>query len=71
VEFWTTKLTRNRQRDQEQGSKLRAMGWRVFTVWECQLVATHRDKTLDELYQAIIDPDRQDESIKPPIQTKE
>lgn len=71
VEFWTTKLTRNRQRDQEQGGKLRAMGWRVFTVWECQLNATHRDKTLDELYQAIIDPDRQDESIKPPIQTKE
>nr|WP_273399963.1 very short patch repair endonuclease [Bifidobacterium indicum] len=71
VEFWTTKLTRNRQRDQEQGCKLRAMGWRVFTVWECQLDATHRDKTLDELYQAITDPDCRDESMRPPIQTKE
>lgn len=61
VEFWTTKLTRNRQRDQEQGRKLRTMGWRVFTVWECQLDAAHCRKTLNDLYEAITDLDRNKE----------
>ncbi len=53
VEFWTTKLTRNRLRDKEQGEKLKAMGWRVFTVWECQLDARHAQETLQKLYEAI------------------
>lgn len=53
VEYWTTKLTRNRLRDQEQGKKLKAMGWRVFTVWECQLDAHHARETLRKLYEAI------------------
>ena len=53
VEYWTAKLTRNHLRDQEQSKKLRAMGWRVFTVWECQLDAGHAESTLQKLYKAI------------------
>jgi DNA mismatch endonuclease (patch repair protein) len=35
--FWTKKLGRNAERDQEQARAVRAAGWRLLTVWECQL----------------------------------
>lgn len=36
-DFWLPKLTRNRERDLEQVATLEKMGWRVLTIWECQL----------------------------------
>lgn len=36
-EYWQPKLTKNKQRDAENLTKLEAMGWSVLTVWECQL----------------------------------
>ncbi len=36
-EFWTVKLTRNRERDETQVEALENLGWRVLTIWECQL----------------------------------
>lgn len=36
-EFWTVKLARNRQRDAVQVEALENLGWRVLTIWECQL----------------------------------
>lgn len=36
-EFWTAKLSRNRERDVAQVEALENMGWRVLTIWECQL----------------------------------
>lgn len=35
--FWEPKLTRNRARDAEVRKMLREQGWRIMTVWECQL----------------------------------
>ena len=64
VEYWTTKLTRNRLRDQEQGKRLKAMGWRVFTVWECQLDARHAQETLQTLYEAITADGDSNEGVK-------
>jgi DNA mismatch endonuclease (patch repair protein) len=34
--YWLPKLAGNRLRDRSAGRKLRAMGWRVLTIWECQ-----------------------------------
>jgi DNA mismatch endonuclease (patch repair protein) len=36
-EFWVPKLERNRERDHANATSLRKHGWRVVTVWECQL----------------------------------
>lgn len=36
-EFWREKLERNRERDSETFDRLRKLGWRVATVWECSL----------------------------------
>lgn len=35
--FWAAKIARNRARDARKDRKLRAMGWRVRTVWECRV----------------------------------
>jgi DNA mismatch endonuclease (patch repair protein) len=36
-QFWMTKFRRNVTRDATTAAMLEAAGWRVFTVWECQL----------------------------------
>lgn len=35
--FWGAKLQRNVSRDAENVRELRKLGWRVITVWECEL----------------------------------
>jgi DNA mismatch endonuclease (patch repair protein) len=34
--FWLDKFAANRKRDRKKARSLRAMGFRVLTVWECQ-----------------------------------
>jgi G:T-mismatch repair DNA endonuclease (very short patch repair protein) len=34
--FWAAKFRGNKKRDAIKASQLRAAGWRVVTVWECQ-----------------------------------
>jgi len=34
--FWESKFTGNVVRDAKNMKALRALGWRVFTVWECK-----------------------------------
>ncbi len=48
-EFWRKKIERNRQRDERDKAVLRQMGWRVMTVWECQLKPAVRQRTLQEI----------------------
>lgn len=37
IDFWLAKLNANRIRDTRNRRKLRAQGWEVMSVWECQL----------------------------------
>lgn len=37
VAYWTPKIAANRERDGRKVSALKAQGWRVFTVWECEI----------------------------------
>ena len=36
-EFWKAKIGRNKNRDAENHTKLKAAGWNVLVVWECDL----------------------------------
>jgi DNA mismatch endonuclease (patch repair protein) len=36
-EYWSRKLTRNRERDAVNQALLREQGWDVLVVWECEL----------------------------------
>ncbi len=35
--FWREKFTKNKLRDKEKISILRQNGWKVLTIWECQI----------------------------------
>lgn len=37
AEYWTAKIGRNRERDTRNDAALYALGWRVVTVWECDM----------------------------------
>lgn len=39
--FWIKKLTTNRDRDLKNESLLQALGWRVLTIWECEVDEFH------------------------------
>lgn len=47
-DFWKTKITRNRCRDDEVRQQLTAAGWRVLVIWECALKGKER-RPLDEV----------------------
>jgi DNA mismatch endonuclease, patch repair protein len=34
--YWSPKLTRNRERDKKNRSRLTRAGWRSLVIWECQ-----------------------------------
>ncbi|MGA7697418.1 MAG: DNA mismatch endonuclease Vsr [Candidatus Sulfotelmatobacter sp.] len=45
--YWLPKLARNKQRDKANCKRLRALGWRVLVVWECEVDdAKHLSATL-------------------------
>ena len=37
AKFWQEKIERNRRRDRRQARELRAKGWKVLRIWECDL----------------------------------
>jgi len=41
TEFWVKKLESNVIRDQRVKAELERLGWRVITVWECELREPH------------------------------
>lgn len=47
VEFWTSKLDQNEERDRENVRRLLKQGWNVLIVWECE--TADRDKLFDKL----------------------
>ena len=42
--FWTEKFARNIANDRKHRRRLRRLGWRVVTIWECQF--RHPEKAL-------------------------
>lgn len=42
LDFWGPKIQRNRNRDAESVKMLKAEGWRVLTVWQCQIKNANR-----------------------------
>ena len=41
-EYWGPKLSRNRERDRLHKRRLHALGWRTFTIWECETADSER-----------------------------
>ncbi|MCO5081390.1 MAG: very short patch repair endonuclease [Rhizobiaceae bacterium] len=55
TEFWKAKILRNVERDREQTLQLKANGWSVLKIWECE--TKKRDtETLKEKLRAFLSP---------------
>ena len=54
AEFWEEKITGNIQRDKHNHQLLANQGWRVIEIWECQLMKSVVDNTLQNLVLQII-----------------
>lgn len=52
-EYWRKKIFRNVERDRQNRLDLEAMGWKVITVWECELSRKNEKMTLEKLYNDI------------------
>ena len=53
TEYWTPKLQRNQTRHISNVNSLEEAGWKVITVWECELSKEVAEQTLDRLYEDI------------------
>ncbi len=54
IEFWETKIARNRHRDEVTTAHLEALGWTVITIWECELrTSSQLDDRLNTLTEEI------------------
>lgn len=53
VEYWSDKFERNVERDARAEAELRALGWRVHVVWECE---TYDAQLLRRSLQAVLGP---------------
>ena len=52
--FWVNKIEKNKERDKRNLRLLKKIGWKVFILWECQLVKNKGEKTLYILAQKLL-----------------
>lgn len=53
TEWWLHKIERNKHLDALNSDILKESGWKVFTIFACELKKEDRDKTLNELINKI------------------
>lgn len=53
-EFWEAKIHRNQERDLQNQAKLKALGWNIITVWECEISGTQGRARLVRLISEIL-----------------
>jgi DNA mismatch endonuclease, patch repair protein len=49
TKWWLSKINRNISNDEAKKTNLKELGWRVITIWECDLKTAKREKTLGAL----------------------
>lgn len=58
--YWRPKIEGNVSRDKKNNDALQQMGWRVITIWECQLKKDVYQATMDQLIAQIRNGERSD-----------
>lgn len=47
--FWLDKINGNKKRDEENFLSLKNKGWKVFSIFECELKGTKQERTLNKI----------------------
>ncbi len=53
-EWWKTKIDKNISKDSKSIATLENIGWNVCVIWECELVPTKMDYTLEKLLKKLL-----------------
>ena len=53
TDWWLNKIKETQKRDREKEIELNVLGWKVMTIWECELKPKSKDDTLKKLVQQI------------------
>jgi DNA mismatch endonuclease (patch repair protein) len=53
IEYWTHKINSNVKRDLRNKQILKASGWKIIVLWECELRSKSREQRLSRLIQEI------------------
>lgn len=53
TEWWLTKVNTNKRHDVENESELRKLGWKVISIYECELKPEKRIETFNNLLSMI------------------
>ncbi len=53
TQFWEEKISKNIIRDSENIQKLLDMGYKVLTIWQCELTSKTRENSLNKLIKHI------------------
>lgn len=57
-EFWRQKINGTIERDKKNRNELLILGWRVITIWECELKSKSKDeidRKIDTLAESLLD----------------
>ena len=70
IDFWTEKFVANVVRDARQAAALRALGWRVLVIWQCE---TRDEAAVERKLSASIDRGRvaNEKDYTPSVSTRE
>ena len=50
VDFWEKKFNRNKERDKENLVACKELGWKVLTIWECEVTDGSFKDVLDSFF---------------------
>ena len=64
AEFWNAKIDKNIERDKDETAKLYELGWRVFTVWECELKKKDQQELLTRIEDFLFERDSDQNNIR-------
>lgn len=53
-DYWRPKILRNVERDNQSCKELESLGWKVITVWECELKKKVLEETMRKIIQQIV-----------------
>lgn len=54
VSFWERKAIANKERDARKEAELRALGWRVFIAWQCEIAGKGVAVRCEQLTRALL-----------------
>ena len=51
TEWWLKKINKTKIRDVENLKELKKIGWKTIVLWECELIRSKKENTLNTLYE--------------------